>query len=143
MLQWRRLGVSCFARPRLYDADLARRVTIVRDTPQVDTRQRMLAHLFQRQTHHRGQVHAMLAGTRIEAPQLDEFYCAGEAGGHTIFLRRAGTKRTCGQGAQLLPPWQQAHSLLPPRARQQAPTSAGNRPYHWRNKDRANARAWV
>ncbi|MGK5080977.1 DinB family protein [Janthinobacterium sp. HLX7-2] len=63
----------------LCDADLARPVTILRDTPQVDTRLRMLAHLFQHQIHHRGQVHAMLAGTRIEAPQLDEFFCASEA----------------------------------------------------------------
>ncbi len=63
----------------LCDADLARPVTILRDNPQIDTRQRMLAHVFQHQIHHRGQVHAMLAGTRIEAPQLDEFYCAGEA----------------------------------------------------------------
>ena len=57
-----------------------RPVTILRDNPQIDTRQRLLAHVFQHQIHHRGQVHAMLAGTRIEAPQLDEFYCAGEAG---------------------------------------------------------------
>lgn len=63
----------------LSDADLARPVTILRDTPQVDTRLRMLAHLFQHQIHHRGQVHAMLAGTHVEAPQLDEFFCAGEA----------------------------------------------------------------
>lgn len=63
----------------LCDANLARPVTILRDTPQVDTRLRLLAHLFQHQIHHRGQVHAMLAGTRIEPPQLDEFFCAGEA----------------------------------------------------------------
>ena len=61
------------------DADLARPVTILRDTPQVDTRMRLLAHLFQHQIHHRGQVHAMLSGTRIEPPQLDEFFSAGEA----------------------------------------------------------------
>lgn len=63
----------------LCDADLARPVTILRDTPQTDTRLRLLAHLFQHQIHHRGQVHAMLAGTRIAPPQLDEFFCAGEA----------------------------------------------------------------
>lgn len=28
---------------------------------------------------HRGQVHAMLAGTNIEPPQLDEFFSSGEA----------------------------------------------------------------
>lgn len=34
----------------------------------------LLAHLFQHQIHHRGQAHAMLAGTRIHPPQLDEFF---------------------------------------------------------------------
>jgi len=40
---------------------------------------RLLAHLFQHQIHHRGQAHAMLAGTSIGPPQLDEFFCANEA----------------------------------------------------------------
>lgn len=40
---------------------------------------RLLAHLFQHQIHHRGQAHAMLAGTAVEPPQLDEFFCADEA----------------------------------------------------------------
>jgi uncharacterized damage-inducible protein DinB len=40
---------------------------------------RLLAHLFQHQIHHRGQAHAMLAGTPVEPPQLDEFFCANEA----------------------------------------------------------------
>jgi uncharacterized damage-inducible protein DinB len=40
---------------------------------------RLLAHLFQHQIHHRGQAHAMLAGTPIKPPQLDEFFCANEA----------------------------------------------------------------
>ena len=34
----------------------------------------MLAHLFQHQVHHRGQAHAMLAGTDVPPPQLDEFF---------------------------------------------------------------------
>ena len=33
----------------------------------------VLEHLFMHQTHHRGQVHAMLAGTQVKPPQLDEF----------------------------------------------------------------------
>jgi uncharacterized damage-inducible protein DinB len=33
-----------------------------------------LLHLFQHQIHHRGQAHAMLAGTRVPPPQLDEFF---------------------------------------------------------------------
>jgi uncharacterized damage-inducible protein DinB len=40
---------------------------------------RLLAHLFEHQIHHRGQVHAMLAGTSVDPPQLDEFFCANEA----------------------------------------------------------------
>lgn len=46
---------------------------------QTETLSRLLAHLFQHQIHHRGQVHAMLAGTAIEPPPLDEFFCANEA----------------------------------------------------------------
>jgi uncharacterized damage-inducible protein DinB len=40
---------------------------------------RLLLHLFQHQVHHRGQAHAMLAGTAVKPPQLDEFFSAGEA----------------------------------------------------------------
>ncbi|PWJ86000.1 putative damage-inducible protein DinB [Pseudaminobacter salicylatoxidans] len=34
----------------------------------------LLSHLFLHQIHHRGQVHAMLAGTSVAPPQLDEFF---------------------------------------------------------------------
>ena len=40
---------------------------------------RLLLHLFQHQVHHRGQAHAMLSGTSVPPPQLDEFFSAGEA----------------------------------------------------------------
>lgn len=33
----------------------------------------LLAHLFLHDIHHRGQVHAMLSGTSVDPPQLDEF----------------------------------------------------------------------
>jgi uncharacterized damage-inducible protein DinB len=46
---------------------------------QVERRDRLLMHLIQHQIHHRGQAHAMLSGTRIQPPQLDEFFSAGEA----------------------------------------------------------------
>ncbi|MFT4151534.1 MAG: DinB family protein [Paracoccaceae bacterium] len=36
----------------------------------------LLLHLFQHQIHHRGQAHAMLSGTGVAPPQLDEFYLA-------------------------------------------------------------------
>lgn len=44
-----------------------------------DLAPRVLMHLFMHQTHHRGQVHAMLAGTRVKPPQLDEFLMAPDA----------------------------------------------------------------
>jgi uncharacterized damage-inducible protein DinB len=40
---------------------------------QRDRAAHVLAHLFMHQTHHRGQAHAMLAGTAVAPPQLDEF----------------------------------------------------------------------
>ena len=39
----------------------------------------LLLHLFQHDIHHRGQAHAMLSGTPIRPPQLDEFFSVGEA----------------------------------------------------------------
>jgi uncharacterized damage-inducible protein DinB len=46
---------------------------------QYETVTRLLGHLFEHQIHHRGQAHAMLAGTSVPPPQLDEFFCANEA----------------------------------------------------------------
>jgi len=46
---------------------------------QVERRDRLLLHLFEHQIHHRGQAHAMLSGTSVAPPQLDEFFSAGEA----------------------------------------------------------------
>jgi uncharacterized damage-inducible protein DinB len=69
----RRLIAFC---DRLAAADLDRCVTVLRD-PEGATRERIgavLAHLFQHQIHHRGQAHAMLAGTPEPPPQLDEFF---------------------------------------------------------------------
>lgn len=39
----------------------------------------VLSHLFQHQTHHRGQAHAMLSGTPVKPPQLDEFIVGDDA----------------------------------------------------------------
>jgi uncharacterized damage-inducible protein DinB len=50
-----------------------------RDHVQRDRLDRLLAHLFQHQVHHRGQAHSMLSGTRVAPPQLDEFFSAEEA----------------------------------------------------------------
>jgi uncharacterized damage-inducible protein DinB len=46
---------------------------------QTDQAAHILQHLFMHQTHHRGQVHAMLSGTAVEPPQLDEFLMPSEA----------------------------------------------------------------
>lgn len=61
-------------------AQLSRPVQLVRDAGVLEDRtDRVLAHLFVHQIHHRGQAHAMLAGTRAAPPQLDEFLLATDA----------------------------------------------------------------
>jgi len=73
----RRLVAACTA---LTEAQLELPVAIQRRKGVMhETVTRFLAHLFQHQIHHRGQAHAMLAGTHVEPPQLDEFFCANEA----------------------------------------------------------------
>lgn len=53
---------------------LARIVAIDRgERVQHDRRDDILSHVFQHQTHHRGQVHGMLSATPVKPPQLDEF----------------------------------------------------------------------
>jgi len=55
-------------------------VELHRDTGiQHERMDRVLLHLFQHQVHHRGQAHAMLSGTPVHPPQLDEFFLADEA----------------------------------------------------------------
>jgi uncharacterized damage-inducible protein DinB len=72
-----RLVAFCDA---LTAAALDRTVEMPRDTYiQRDRAGHVLAHLFNHQTHHRGQLHAMLAGTPIKPPQLDEFMMPSEA----------------------------------------------------------------
>lgn len=62
------------------------------DAPMVriDTRENVLLHVFHHQTHHRGQVHAMLAGTRVAPPQLDEFFLNEDAHLREAELRELG-----------------------------------------------------
>lgn len=72
-----RLIVACQA---LTDAQMNDPVAVMRRTGvEMEATSRLLAHLFQHQIHHRGQAHAMLAGTSVTPPQLDEFFCANEA----------------------------------------------------------------
>jgi uncharacterized damage-inducible protein DinB len=80
----RRLIAYC---DQLSPARLADVVTLYRPgdppvKPEDKYRERIpdvLAHLFQHDIHHRGQVHAMLAGTAVAPPQLDEFFLAQDA----------------------------------------------------------------
>ncbi|MCA0320218.1 MAG: DinB family protein [Proteobacteria bacterium] len=73
----RRLIAVCEA---LTEDSLGANVHVNRITRvQVERRDRLLLHLFQHQLHHRGQAHAMLAGTAVKPPQLDEFFSIGEA----------------------------------------------------------------
>jgi uncharacterized damage-inducible protein DinB len=51
---------------------------------QVETVVDTLMHLFTHQIHHRGQAHAMLSGTSVAPPQLDEFFMSEE-----LHLRKA------------------------------------------------------
>ena len=46
---------------------------------QRDLARHVLLHLLTHQIHHRGQAHAMLAGTRAAPPQLDEFFLLEDA----------------------------------------------------------------
>jgi len=76
---------------QLSDDTLERQVTLLRPrVKQQETRTRLLGHVFQHQIHHRGQVHAMLAGTSVAAPQLDEFFCDMDAGLRAADLAEMG-----------------------------------------------------
>jgi uncharacterized damage-inducible protein DinB len=50
----------------------------------------VLPHLFLHQVHHRGQVHAMLSGTSVAPPQLDEFFLGQDVPVRAEELRRLG-----------------------------------------------------
>ena len=87
----RRLVAWCEA---MTDASTDAEVVLVREAGarHVERVADVLAHLFQHQVHHRGQVHAMLAGTAVPPPQLDEY-----------FLREDTTRRVAELAALGLP----------------------------------------
>jgi uncharacterized damage-inducible protein DinB len=73
----RRLVAVCKS---LADAGLGRAVRLIReDGDRIERADRVLLHLFEHQIHHRGQAHAMLSGTSVAPPQLDEFFLAQDA----------------------------------------------------------------
>lgn len=51
---------------------------------------RLLLHIFQHQVHHRGQAHAMLSGTGVSPPQLDEFFSVAEAPSRAAEFKELG-----------------------------------------------------
>lgn len=78
----------------LDEASLDRTVELKREEPV--PRERIgdvLAHLFIHQIHHRGQVHAMLSGTQVPPPQLDEFFLVGDAPRNAAELAALGIAR--------------------------------------------------
>jgi uncharacterized damage-inducible protein DinB len=60
----------------LGEAGLGRVVSVHRGTR---VQRERMDRLFQHQNRHRGQEHAMLSGTPVPPPQLDEFFSAAEA----------------------------------------------------------------
>ena len=70
---------------------LAGIVTIDRgERVQSDRRDDVLSHLFQHQTHHRGQVHGLLSATSVKPPQLDEFIVGDDAAARAEDMARLG-----------------------------------------------------
>ena len=63
----------------------------------------VLAHLFMHQTHHRGQVHAMLSGTAVAPPQLDEFLMPSDASWRSADMAALGWSEAEVYGARLAP----------------------------------------
>jgi uncharacterized damage-inducible protein DinB len=57
---------------------------------QIETVADTLLHLFMHDQHHRGQVHAMLAGSSQRPPQLDEFFMGDDAGARVDDLAALG-----------------------------------------------------
>ena len=76
---------------RLTAVELAQTVFVQRgERVQKDRCDDILTHLFQHQTHHRGQVHSMLSGTGVRPPQLDEFVVGDDAGVRQTELEALG-----------------------------------------------------
>jgi uncharacterized damage-inducible protein DinB len=88
----------------LTPGDLQREVAIDRG-PSVGVHResvgKVLPHLFVHQIHHRGQVHAMLSGTAIAPPQLDEFFLDGDAPLRAPEMRELQRMREANRGGPL------------------------------------------
>ena len=62
---------------------------------QVETVADTLMHLMLHDQHHRGQVHAMLTGSSVRPPQLDEFFMADDARTRVGDLAELGWDEAC------------------------------------------------
>ncbi len=71
---------------------------------QTDAAAHLLQHLFMHQLHHRGQVHAMLSGTAVAPPQLDEFMMPSEAHLRSTEMAQLGWLEAAVYGPVLGPP---------------------------------------
>ena len=79
----------------LTDATLTEIVAVDRgETVQYDWRDDLLSHVFQHQTHHRGQVHGMLSATVVKPPQLDEFIVGDDARARATDMALLGWSET-------------------------------------------------
>jgi uncharacterized damage-inducible protein DinB len=80
---------------RLTPDDLDRRVVTDREEDGLIPERvgDLLEHLFLHQIHHRGQVHAMLSGTSVAPPQLDEFLLDYDEKRRRDEVKRLGLKR--------------------------------------------------
>ena len=87
---------------RLSAGDLDRRViTDRREDGKIPERiGDLLAHLFIHQIHHRGQVHAMLSGTSVKPPQLDEFFLDYDQKLRSDEVERLGLGERCSSHPQ-------------------------------------------
>ena len=84
----RRLGAFCDG---LTADQLAAEVHIHRvGRVQVETVADTLMHLFLHDQHHRGQVHAMLSGSMVRPPQLDEFFMGDDRSARVADLTALG-----------------------------------------------------
>ena len=75
---------------RLRDADAPVAMDRGGGKVQRDVAGHVLAHLFMHQTHHRGQAHAMLAGTAVSPPKLYEFLMPSDAPLREADMRELG-----------------------------------------------------
>ena len=79
----------------LTPAGLARPVAVHRGSRiQTDRLDDILSHLFQHQTHHRGQVHGLLSATTLKPPQLDEFIVGDDAQARAADMAELGWSET-------------------------------------------------